>query len=132
MPQGDGGPIAAVTTGSRIEFAPITGTTREVVAPLTQQLAARARERGIGIAGNGAFPTHILKGYFSEVDRQRFDHGDLCLGRARPGRQQAAPHPGAGEGKGQGGWAAVTAGTMQAIADRTIDEFAQWLSSRAG
>ena len=68
MPQGDGGPVAAISTPSRIQFAPIVGSTVEAATPLTQELAKRARERGIGIAGSGGTgATHILKGYFSAM-----------------------------------------------------------------
>src|SRR5258705_8757863 len=68
IPQGDGGPVAAISTPSRIQFAPIVGSTVEAATPLTQELAKRARERGIGIAGSGGTgATHILKGYFSAM-----------------------------------------------------------------
>ena len=67
MPQGDGSPIAAVLMPSRIQFAPIVGSTPEAVTPLTQRLAERARERGIGLAGKSGDATHMLKGYFSAI-----------------------------------------------------------------
>ena len=54
--------MAAIPAAARIEFAPVTGATQEAAAPLAKQLTQRARERGIGIAGNGVSPTHVLKG----------------------------------------------------------------------
>jgi hypothetical protein len=131
-PQGDGGPIAAVATQSRIELAPITGATSEAAAPLTQRLAERARERGIGIAGNGAFPTYILKGYFSEVDDGASTTVIYVWDVLDPSGNRLHRIQGSAKTKGAGGWAAVSAKTMQAIADRTIDDFSQWLSGRAG
>src|SRR6185369_4481817 len=65
-PQG-GAVVTAVATRSTIQVAPVTGATPEAVTPLTQRLVAHAQERGIAIAGNGSLPTHILRGYLSQV-----------------------------------------------------------------
>ena len=119
---------------SRIQFAPIVGSTVEAATPLTQELAKRARERGIGLAGSGgAGATHILKGYFSAMSEGGsttviyvWDVLDPAGNRLHRIQGQAKA-----EGKGDG-WSAVPPATMQAIADRTIDEFAQWLSARTG
>lgn len=134
VPQGDGGPVAAISAPSRIQFAPIVGSTVEAATPLTQELAKRARERGIGIAGSGGTgATHILKGYFSAMSEGGsttviyvWDVLDPAGNRLHRIQGQAKA-----DGKGDG-WSAVPAATMQAIADRTIDEFAQWLSTRTG
>jgi hypothetical protein len=131
MPQSGGGAVAALAS-SPIQFAPITGATREAAAPLSERLAARARERGIALAGGGAQPAYILKGYFSEVTEGKattviyvWDVMDAAGNRLHRIQGQA-------KADGAGGWSAVSAKTMQAIADRTIDELAQWLSMRTG
>jgi hypothetical protein len=129
--QGNGGQTAAAAT-SRIELVPITGATSEVAASLTQRLSERARQRGIGIAGNGAFPTHILKGYFSEVDNGSSTTVIYVWDVLDPSGNRLHRIQGQAKAKGKGGWAAVPARTMQDIADRTIDEFSQWLSNRTG
>jgi hypothetical protein len=132
MPQGDGGPAAAVISPSRIQFAPITGATSDAAAPLSQRLAERARERGIGLAGNGGLPTHIVKGYFSEISEGGSTTVIYVWDVLDPGGNRLHRIQGQAKAKGAGGWATVSAQTMQAIADRTIDELAQWLASRAG
>jgi len=131
LPQRKGGQAAAATE-SRIEFAPITGATRQATIPLTRRLSERAQQHGIAMAGNGAMPTLILKGYFSEVDDNSsttviyvWDVLDRSGNRLHRIQGQA-------KARGKGGWAAVSARTMQEIADRTMDEFAQWLSTRTG
>jgi hypothetical protein len=129
LPQGNGGQ-AATATGSRIELAPITGATSQVTASLDQRLSERARQRGIGIAGSGAFPTHILKGYFSEVDDGSSTTVIYVWDVLDPSGSRLHRIQGQAKAKGKGGWAAVPARTMQDIADHTIDEFARWLSSR--
>lgn len=132
MPQGGGGPIPATFSSAPIQFAPITGTTREAAAPLSQRLAARARERGIILAGGGGQPAYILKGYFSEVTDGGattviyvWDVTDVAGNRLHRIQGQA-------KADGAGGWSAVSASTMQAIADRTIDDLATWLSTPRG
>lgn len=132
MPQGGGGPIPATFSSAPIQFAPITGTTREAAAPLSQRLAARARERGIILAGGGGQPAYILKGYFSEVTDDGattviyvWDVTDVAGNRLHRIQGQA-------KADGAGGWSAVSASTMQAIADRTIDDLATWLSTPRG
>jgi hypothetical protein len=134
MPQGDGGPIAAVLTPSRIQFAPIVGSTVQAATPLTQELAKRARERGIGIAGNGGTgATHILKGYFSAMTEGGSTTVIYVWDVLDPAGNRLHRIQGQAKADGRGdGWAAVPSATMQAIADRTIDEFAQWLSARTG
>jgi hypothetical protein len=134
MAQGDGGPVSAISTPSRIQFAPIVGSTVEAATPLTQELAKRARERGIGIAGSGGTgATHILKGYFSAMS----DGGSTTViyvwDVLDPAGNRLHRIQGQAKAEGNGdGWSAVPPATMQAIADRTIDEFAQWLSTRTG
>ncbi|HET9535688.1 MAG: hypothetical protein ABWY13_20050 [Mesorhizobium sp.] len=128
------GQTAAVVSNARVQIAPLVGTTVEAAAPLTQHIAKRARERGIALAGSGdASTTHVLKGYFSAISEGRettviyvWDVLDPSGNRLhRIQGQQKTPT------KGEG-WASVTDKTMQGIADRTIDDLAAWLSTRAG
>lgn len=134
IPPGDGGPVSGISTPSRIQFAPIVGSTVEAATPLTQELAKRARERGIGIAGSGGTgATHILKGYFSAMTEGGSTTVIYVWDVLDPAGNRLHRIQGQAKADGGGdGWSAVPAATMQAIADRTIDEFAQWLSARTG
>ena len=134
IPQGDGGPVAAISAGSRIQFAPIVGSTVEAATPLTQELVKRSRERGIGLAGaGGAGATHILKGYFSAMSEGGSTTVIYVWDVLDPSGNRLHRIQGQAKAEGQGeGWAAVPPAIMQAIADRTIDDFAQWLTARTG
>jgi hypothetical protein len=127
--------IAAIPASARIQFAPVVGADPGKVAPLAARLSARAAQRGIGVAaaGDGAV-THILKGYFSAFT----DKGEttviyvwdvLDAAGNRLHRIQGQQKVTGGQGEG---WNAVNAATMEAIADRTIDDLAVWLSSATG
>ena len=124
--------MAAVATRSTIQVAPVTGASRETVTPLTERLTARATERGIALAGGGTLPTHILKGYLSQVSDANSTTVIYVWDVVDPAGTRLHRIQGTAKVKGKGGWAAVSAKTMQAIADRTIDDFAAWLSGRAG
>lgn len=127
------GPVAAISTSAKIQFAPIVGSTVEAVTPLTERLAARARERGIGLArSDDPATTHVLKGYLSAISEGKettviyvWDVLDTAGNRLHriQGQQKVA---GSGEG-----WAAVPGETMQSIADMTVDQLATWLAGRA-
>lgn len=132
VPQGDAAPMAAVATMSTIQLAPITGSTEQAVTPLRQRLAARARERGIGVAGSGTLPTHILRGYLSEVTDAKSTTVIYVWDVVDPAGTRLHRIQGTAKINGGGGWSAVSARMMQAIADRTIDDLAQWLAGRAG
>jgi hypothetical protein len=136
LPQGDAGPVSAtvasVTTTSTIQLAPITGSTEQSVAPLRQRIAERAGERGIGLAGNGMLPTHILRGYLSEISDAGSTTVIYVWDVVDPGGTRLHRIQGTAKIKGGGGWAAVSAETMKAIADRTIDDLARWLAGGTG
>ncbi len=132
LPQGDAAPVTAVLSGSRVQFAPITGATREAAVPLSQRLASRARERSITLAGNGATATHIMKGYFSEVSDGTTTTVIYVWDVLDPAGKRLHRIQGQARAEGSGGWATVPASAMQGIAERTIDALAQWLASRAG
>lgn len=126
---------AAVRTSAKVQFAPVIGTSPGAVNPLASRLMARAAQRGIAVSQTGdATTTHVVKGYFSAFTEQRettviyvwdvLDPAGNRLHRIQ-GQQKVA----AAQGEG---WNSVTAQTMEAIADRTIDDLATWLVSRAG
>jgi hypothetical protein len=126
---------AAIASNARIQFAPIVGTSVEAAASLSEQLANRARARGIGITGStdtGA--THLLKGYFTPLAEGRqttiiyvWDVYDPSGNRVHriSGQQKAAS-------SGGEGWSSVPPSAMQAVADSTIDQLATWLAGRGG
>lgn len=125
--------VAAIRTPARIEFAPVVGADSAKLQPLSARLAARAAQRGITLVNTGG--THVLKGYFSAFTDNRetvviyvWDVLDAAGNRVnRIQGQQKVP-----AGQGPGGWSAVTPAIMEAIADRTIDDLAVWLSGAKG
>lgn len=124
--------VAAAPGAPSVRFAPVVGATVEASEPLSRQLAARARERGIGVSRDSA--DYELKGYFSAISENGsttviyvWDVLDGAGNRVhRIQGQQRAP------GGAADGWSSVDAATMQAIADRTIDELSAWSASRQG
>lgn len=129
-----GGTVAAINSSAKIQFAPIVGSTVEAVTPLTERLAAKAKERGIGLARSdepGA--SYVLKGYLSAITEGTettviyvWDVLDTSGNRLHriQGQQKVA-------GKGEG-WAAVPGTAMQSVADATVDQLALWLAGRTG
>ncbi|WP_054310557.1 hypothetical protein [Mesorhizobium sp. 1M-11] len=126
--------MAAVLGQTRLQIAPIVGASVEAATPLTQRLAARAKESGITLAGSaGQGATHVLKGYFSTISEGKdttviyvwdvYDPAGTRLHRING--QQKAPVVSGAEG-----WAAVPPATMQAIADQTIAQLTSWLAGR--
>lgn len=128
------GQVAAINSSTKIQFAPIVGSTVEAVTPLTERIALKARERGIGLArSDDPTATHVLKGYLSAISEGNettviyvWDVLDASGNRLHriQGQQKAA-------GKGEG-WVAVPPETMQSIADVTVDQLAAWLAGRPG
>lgn len=128
-------PTAALGETARVQLAPLIGTPAEVAAPLSERLAQQAGARGITI-GQASDPAAalVLKGYFSALSENGtttviyvwdvYDRAGARLHRITG--QQSGP-----SGK-QEGWASVTASTMRAIADQTIDAFAAWAGGRSG
>jgi hypothetical protein len=109
----------------------VVGAAQEALPALSLRLAARAGQRGIPVVHQGGGATHLLRGYFSTFTEGRdttiiyvWDVVDQAGNRLHriQGQQTAA-------GSGAQGWASVTPQTMEAIADRTIDEMAAWLSA---
>jgi hypothetical protein len=124
---------AAIYSTARVQFAPIVGSTVDAITPLSNQLALRASQRGVVLVRNGdAGATHIVKGYFSAIS----DNGETLViyvwdlldpagNRLHRIQGQEIAVGAAGEG-----WQAVPAETMEAVADRTIDQLAEWLAAR--
>lgn len=131
---GPQGPVAAIATNARVHFAPVIGAPDQAAASLGARLAARASERGINLtaAGDGA-TTHVMRGYFSTIA----DNGETTViyvwdvvdpAGTRIHRIQGQARSGAGAQ----GWSSVSAPTMEAIADQTVDQLAVWLASAQG
>ncbi|MGI6851964.1 hypothetical protein [Mesorhizobium sp. 1B3] len=128
------GQVAAINSSTKIQFAPIVGSTVEAVTPLTERIALKARERGIGLArSDDPTATHVLKGYLSAISEGNgttviyvWDVLDASGNRLHriQGQQKAT-------GKGEG-WVAVSGETMQSIADVTVNQLATWLAGRSG
>jgi len=58
----------AALAKTRLQVAPIVGASVEAAAPLTAELQARARQRGVTLVGStDQTATHVLKGYFSTM-----------------------------------------------------------------
>ena len=126
--------VAAISTDARVQFAPVVGATSQASTPLAARLTARATQRGITLvqAGDGS-ATLVMKGYFSTIaDDGRttviyvWDVVDPAGTRIHRIQGQATSAT-----RGDG-WSSVDAATMESIADRTVDELANWLVSRPG
>lgn len=114
----------------RIRFMPVIGAPVNAVTPLSRQLAAEARNRGLAIL-SAADPggDHVLKGYFSA---ETFDGRTtvfyvwdiLDASGARLHRiqgQEAFADGGRGDP-----WASVPADVMERIAARSIADYVAW------
>lgn len=125
---------AAQATGS-IRFLPIIGAPVQAVTPLSRQLGAEARARGLTIkSASDASSEHILKGYFSAFSDSGnvtityvWDILDASGGRLHRIQGQEIVPSGA-----QDPWAGVPASVMQQIATKSMAEYVSWRNSRAG
>ncbi len=126
---------ASIQIGRTVYFAPVQGASDEALVPLSQRLSLHAKTRGIGIAAEGTPVGYTLKGYFSVETFQgrtvvHYVWDVLNVSGTRVHRiqgQQAEETPSTG-----GGWSAVTPATMEAIADSTVDNLADWIAARPG
>lgn len=115
-----------------IRFLPIIGAPVEAVTPLSKQLGAEARAKGLTIKSS-ADPNsdHILKGYFSALNNggkttvtyvwDVLDGSGNRLHRIQ-GQDEV-------EGSSSDPWGAVPASTMQQIAAQTMNEYMSWRRS---
>lgn len=128
-------PRAGATQQGTIRFLPIIGAPIEAVTPLSRQLGAEARARGLTIKGaTDPASDHILKGYLSAFS----DNGKITVvyvwdvldeNGARLHRIQGQETVAS---SATDAWSAVPANVMQQIATRTIDEYTRWRAAGAG
>lgn len=116
-------------SGNTLRFLPIIGAPLPAVTPLSRQLGAEARARGIAIRSSGdKTAKHVLKGYFSAVAgggsitiTYVWDVLDANGGRLnRIQGQESFP------GNASDPWSAVPPSVMQTIATKTIDAYVNW------
>lgn len=126
---------AALSSNARIQFAPIVGSTVEAVTPLTRRLSQRAASRGIALVSSGAADTtHLLKGYFSAIT----DAGETTVIYVWDVLDPAGNrlHRIQGQEKVLGataeGWPGVPGSTMEAVADKTVEQLLTWMATRTG
>lgn len=128
-------PSATAQGAETIRFLPIIGAPVGAVTPLSKRLGAEARSSGLTIrSASDNSARHILKGYFSAVN----DSGkttvvyvwDVLDGSgARLHRIQGQETV---SGTAADPWAAVPAGTMEGIAEKTIRQYLDWRGSTSG
>ena len=127
--------LAPATSGNSIRFLPIIGAPVQAVTPLSRQLGAEARAKGLTIrASNDNSAENILKGYFSAfADGSKvnviyvwdvLDANGVRLHRLQGQETVAA--------KGSDPWAAVTDRVMQDIAAKTLNDYTSWKQSQRG
>lgn len=127
--------LAPAASGNSIRFLPIIGAPVQAVTPLSRQLGAEARAKGLTIrASNDNSAENILKGYFSAfADGSKvnvvyvwdiLDANGVRLHRLQGQETVAA--------KGSDPWAAVTDRVMQDIAAKTLNDYSSWKQSQRG
>jgi hypothetical protein len=127
--------LAPASSANSIRFLPIIGAPVQAVTPLSRQLGAEARAKGLTIrASNDNSAENILKGYFSAfADGNKvnivyvwdvLDANGVRLHRLQGQETVAA--------KGSDPWAAVTDRAMQDIAAKTLNDYTSWKHSQRG
>lgn len=127
--------LPSASAAGSIRFLPIIGAPVQAVTPLSRQLGAEARAKGLVIKpSTDTSAENILKGYLSAFD----DGGNVTIvyvwdvldpNGARLHRlqgQQTVP------GRGTDPWAAVTDTTMQKIAAQTLNDYQAWKQAQRG
>ncbi len=122
------------STGT-VRFLPIIGAPVQAVTPLSRQLGAEARARGLTIkSANDASSEHILKGYFSAFS----DGGNVTVTYvwdvldANGGRLHRIQGQEVVPSDAKDPWAAVPASVMQQIATKSMAEYVAWRNAQAG
>ncbi len=122
---------AALKPG-KLHIAPIVGAPVNVVTPLTHRMNDDAKTKGIQLAGNNdPSAAYVMKGYFSVLSEDNqttvlyvWDVLDASGNRLhRIQGQEKVP------GAAADSWSVVPASAMQAIADRTMQEYSAWLAA---
>ncbi|MFK3776995.1 hypothetical protein [Agrobacterium sp. NPDC089420] len=127
--------LAPAASGNTIRFLPIIGAPVQAVTPLSRQLGAEARAKGLTIrASNDNSAENILKGYFSAfADGGKvnvvyvwdiLDANGVRLHRLQGQETVAA--------RGSDPWAAVTDRVMQDIAAKTLNDYSSWKQTQRG
>lgn len=115
-----------------LHIAPIVGAPVSVVTPLTHRMSDDARAKGIKLAGsNDPSAAYVMKGYFSALSEDNqttvlyvWDVLDASGNRLhRIQGQEKVP------GASEDSWSVVKPAAMQAIADRTMQEYSSWLAA---
>lgn len=134
-PQSAALPAATAASAETIRFLPIIGAPVQAVTPLSRRLGAEARAGGLTIrsAADGS-ARYILKGYFSAMNEGTnttvvyvwdvLDGAGTRLHRIQG--QESVP------GTAADPWAAVPAGVMEAIAQKTIRQYLDWRGTARG
>lgn len=122
---------AALKPG-KLYIAPIIGAPVTVVTPLTHRINDDARAKGIELAGNnGADAAYVMKGYFSVLSEDNqttvlyvWDVLDAAGNRLHriQGQEKVS-------GSAADSWSVVPPSAMQSIADKTIQEYSNWLAA---
>lgn len=125
----------APSGAASIRFLPIIGAPVQAVTPLSRQLGAEARAKGLTILPSAdTSANNILKGYLSAFE----DGGKVTIvyvwdildaNGARLHRLQGQE---AVASRGGDPWSAVTDGVMQKIAAKTLDDYQTWRQSSRG
>jgi len=125
----------APSGAASIRFLPIIGAPVQAVTPLSRQLGAEARAKGLTILPSAdTSATNILKGYLSAFE----DGGKVTVvyvwdildaNGARLHRLQGQE---AVASRGGDPWSAVTDGVMQKIAAKTLDDYQAWRQNGRG
>ena len=125
----------APASSASIRFLPIIGAPVQAVTPLSRQLGAEARAKGLTILPSAdTSANNILKGYLSAFQ----DGGKVTVvyvwdildaNGARLHRLQGQETVAS---RGGDPWSAVTDSVMQKIAARTLDDYQAWRQSSQG
>lgn len=125
-------PRSAGLKPGKLHIAPIVGAPVNVVTPLTHRINDDAKAKGIELAGNNdTGAAYVMKGYFSVLSEDNqttvlyvWDVLDASGNRLhRIQGQEKVP------GAAADSWSVVPASAMQAIADRTMQEYSTWLAA---
>lgn len=125
----------APAPSARVFFAPVIGATEEAGALFSTRLRSSAPSGGLTLASaDDGSASYMMRGYFSAISEGPqttviyvWDVLDPSGNRVHRIQGQERAPTGTGEG-----WAAVQPATMEAIADRTVQELSQWLAARQG
>ncbi|MGV1869952.1 hypothetical protein [Agrobacterium rosae] len=135
QPQTQTASLPAGSSSGTIRFLPIIGAPVQAVTPLSRQLGAEARAKGLTIRpSSDTTAENILKGYLSAFA----DGGNITIvyvwdvldaNGARLHRLQGQETVPA---RGSDPWAAVTDTAMQKIAAKTLNDYQSWRQSQRG